>query len=141
MSPIEAAMARAIARYLATVSIPQALAALDTLWDFDPDFGGDPGRFAVIHRWRKELASDGADAFAPEVVLGALCALCEGTVLRIPEARVAPPDQCSMKEESLRLIGATIVLGLELAEMIDEATGARIVVQFRAFANANSRGA
>lgn len=125
MTPIEQAIARAMAQYLATVSIPRALAAMDGLWDFDPDYGGNPSRFASVHRWRKALARGGAEACDPELVTEAMCDLCVGAALRVAVGP-APVGERQMMDELRQTVVGCLYLAQELAEMLDEANGSEI---------------
>jgi hypothetical protein len=110
---------------LATVSIPRALAAVDGLWDFDPDYGGDPARFASVHRWRKALARGGAEACDPELMTEAMCALCVGAALRVALGP-APVGERQMMDELRETVVGCLYLAQELAEMLDEANGSAI---------------
>lgn len=139
MCPVEKAIARAMERYLATVSIPRALAAVDGFSDFDPTYGGDPDRFAAVSRWRKALADGGAEASDPALMLDAMCSLFAVAAMRVPVGPALAGERV-MKEEQRDAVASCVVLAQELAEMFDEANGTEIGSAFLRQADAMIAG-
>lgn len=125
MCPVEKAIACAIQRHLASVSIPRALAAIDRMSNCDASHTGKSLNLAAVDRWHKALSESGTELADPVIMLEAMSELFESAASLVPDAPV-PIEKRSAWIEMRDAVASFVNLAGELADKIDLAYGTDI---------------